>query len=214
MELEQNKDSKQKVMLTDKREIVLNDDTDISVSIILDKEVKYTFPIPYPSCGYGGGSLLVSDSEQYLLFSYYSGECDEGFILFKVDGCNLEVIYESECFYGEGASYCFAQNESLLAQTLRTGWWYADEAQIDKNGKQFYQFGIIHILNIKEKIMKKYVIHVYPSTDWQEEITDNGAFVISEVVDDNILKVVTPWGEEIIELPIEKRTIQIIFKKM
>lgn len=200
------------VVLKDDQKIVLNDEeNDILLSIISDGETKYTFSVPWPSAGYGGGELFLSLSEQYLIFSYYSGQGDEAFMLFKIDNCSLELIYESGNLYGEGASYCFSNDEKFLLQTLRTGWWYDEsEAETDKDGNHFYEFGTIRVLDINKRTLNEHMIHVYPSSNWEEGITDNGPFEISKMVNDNMVNITMPWGEETFTFPLEK----IILLKM
>lgn len=197
------------VVLNDKREILLNDESDILLSVVSNQETKDTFLVPYPSAGYGGGTLLLSLSEQYLLFSYYSGQSEEAFILFKIEGYHLEPVYESGYLWGEGADYLFSDNEEFLFQTLRTGWWYKDEAKTDKNGTQFYKFGEINILDIKKKIFNKHSIHVDPPSDWKEEVTDEGVFQLSQIGNADILRLRLPWGEETLAFPLKDI---IIFK--
>lgn len=191
------------VVLKDKREIRLNDDRDIVLSVVFYGETKYTFPVPDPSEGYGGGALFLSLSEEYLLFSYYSGQSEEAFTLFRIEEYDLEPVYESGCLYGEDASYIFSNREEFLYQTLRTGWWYADEAETDQNGNQFYKFGEINILDIKRKTLNRHSIHIYPPIGWKEEAADEGVFQLSKIVNPDALNVMMPWGEETLALPLK-----------
>ena len=89
------------VILSDKREILLDDDNDITISIVCGDQIQYTLEISYPSCGYGGGSLLLSMSEQILLFSYYSGESEEGYMLFQIYPASLAFVYSSEILHNQ-----------------------------------------------------------------------------------------------------------------
>lgn len=196
-------EEKKSVILNDKRKILLNDESDIVISVVSNGETKYTFPIPYPSEGYGGGTLVLSLSEKYLLFSYYSGQSEEAFTLFRINGYDLEPIYESGYLCGEGAGYIFSNSEEFLFQTLRTGWWYEEEAETDKTGNQFFEFGEINILDISKKILNKHSIHIYPSGERKEEVTDAGYFQLSKTVNNDILNVMMPWGEETLALPLE-----------
>lgn len=202
-------EGQKRVVLNDKREILLNDENDIVLSVVSNGETKYTFPVPYPSEGYGGGTLLLSLSEQYLIFTYYSGQSEEAFILFRIDSDVLKPIYESGYFYGEGASYIFSNSEKFLFQALRTGWWYEEEAETDKNGDPFYVFGEINVLDIMKKTLTKHSIHIYPSDSWKEEVTDEGSFQLTKIVNTNILHVMMPWGEETLALPLKD---SIVFK--
>lgn len=199
------------VVLRDKREILLSDDEDISLSVMLNGKTIYTYPVPYPSAGYGGGALLLSPSERYLLFSYFSGQSEEAYTVFKISACCLESVYESGYVCGEGASYIFSANEDYLIQALpeSVGPWYEEDADTDKNGILFFEFGEITILDIKKKTPDKHLIHVYPSDNWDEDMAEGAPFYLDEIVDDRILRFVMPWGEEELALPLEEI---IIFK--
>ena len=195
-------DEGRRVVLGGGREVVLEDEDDILLSVISDGETKFTFSVPYPEGGYGGGMLFLSESEQYLVFSYFSGQSEEAFLLFRIDGCNLEPIYHSEYCYGEDGNYYFSREEDFLVQTLRTGWWswFEEEAQTDSEGNPCYEFGLIQILDITKRELSRHVIHVYPSGDWEEE-TDVGPFQISEIINDNTINITMPWGEEKFTFP-------------
>lgn len=196
------------VLLTNKLQILLYDEDDIFLSIIMDGQTLHQLPIPYPSGGYGGGGLLLSQSKKYLLFSYFSGESEEAFLLFQIKDCSLELLYESGYLYGENADYYFSEDESFLLQALRTGEWYSGEEEIDQNGNKFYKFGTICMLNIKELILKQHTIHVYPSNNWEEGITDNGPFQFSGKIHNHLFDLIMPWEKETISYPF-KETIVI-----
>ena len=194
------------IVLSDKREILLNDENDITLSIISDGKVVYLFPVSYPLAGYGGGTLLLSLSEKYLLFSYYSGQSEEAFVLFKIDDYGLESVYESGYLCGEDARYFFSNNENLLIQTLPAyigEWCLEDNVQTDANGKLFFEYGEINILDIKKKTLNRHIFHVYPSGHWNDERAEEEPFYISDIVDDRILHVMLPWGEKEFALPMD-----------
>ena len=108
-------------------------------------------------------------------------------------------------------NYCFSNDEKFLLQTLRTGWWYDEsEAETDKDGNHFYEFGSIRVLDIDKGTLDEHMIHVYPSSNWEEGITDNGPFELSKMVNDSTFTITMPWGEETFSFPLEK----IILLKM
>ena len=76
--------SGQQMILNDGRRIVLEDEEEICLTLYSCAEAGQTFIVPYPSAGYGGGSLWLSFSEKYLLFAYYSGESEEAYCLFRI----------------------------------------------------------------------------------------------------------------------------------
>ena len=55
------------VTLADGSKIILQDEDGISLSLISNDGTKDIFQFPYHSGGYGGGSLLLSPSERYVI---------------------------------------------------------------------------------------------------------------------------------------------------
>ena len=106
------------VILSDRREVIL-DDEDIIISMKRDDEILHTFKVPFPSAGYGGGMLMLSPSERYLVFSYYSGQSEEAYILLEIQDSCLEFTYGSDYLYGEGAS--------IMAATASVFHWFAEK---------------------------------------------------------------------------------------
>lgn len=195
--------------LSDGREIQLQDDSDILLSICSNHEAIYSFPFSCPSGGYGGGTLLLSPSEQYLIFSFFSGESEEGFSLFRIEDSRLVLLFESGYRYGEGASYIFSDDETVLFQSLLGGFgpWYIEEADQDEEGVPYFEYGEINILDVKSKSLSRHKFHVYPSETWEEEI--NGPSDISKITGGDTLHIATPWGEETLTLPLADT---IVFK--
>lgn len=190
------------VFLSDNRKVVLEDDDDIILSFVSDDKVESRFEVPYPLGGYGGGWIMLSPSENYLVFSYFSGESEEGFCLFQIEDSQLELIYDSGYLYGEEANYSFVNNERILVQTFRTGAWYQENAEADENGDLYYEFGELNLFYIKKQELSRHTIHVYPSDDWEEEVTDVGTFAFSDVNGSEV-HVTVPWGETTFYAPLE-----------
>lgn len=190
------------VFLSDNRKVVLEDDDDIILSFVSDDKVESRFEVPYPLGGYGGGWIMLSPSENYLVFSYFSGESEEGFCLFQIEDSQLELIYDSGYLYGEEANYSFVNNERILVQTFRTGAWYQENAEADENGDLYYEFGELNLFYIKKQGLSRHTIHVYPSDDWEEEVTDVGTFAFSDVNGSEV-HVTVPWGETTFYAPLE-----------
>ena len=157
------------VVLADGRKVVLEDDQDISLSLVINDDMQDTCQFPHLSGNYGGGSLLLSPSERYVVFSYFSGESEEGFALLEIEGKHLRLLYDSDYLYGEDANYSFINQEKGLVQTFRTGAWYEEEAQTDENGDSYYQFGELNLLDLETNQLDRHTIVVYPSEDWVEE---------------------------------------------
>ena len=195
--------------LKDGQEILLQDDEDIFLSVRSGHETLFSYPFTCPSGGYGGGTLLLSPSEQYLIFSFFSGQSEEGFSLFQIEDSRLVPLFESEYFYGEGASYLFSDDEGVLFQSLLGGFgpWCVEDAYQDEEGAPYFRYGEINILDVKSKSLSRHKFHVYPSETWEEEI--DGPSDISKITGGDTLHIAMPWGEETLTLPLPKT---IVFK--
>jgi len=190
------------IFLSDGRKVVLDDADDIILSLVSNNKTEDTFEMPYPSGGYGGGALQLSPSGKYLVFSYFSGESEEAFLLLKIEDGRLKFLYNSGYLYGEDASYSFVNNEKILVQTFRTDTWYKENAKTDENGDMYYEFGELNLFNLETHELDRHPIHVYPSDDWEEEKTDVGTFMFSEI-NDSQLSVIVPWGKVTFCEPLE-----------
>ena len=192
------------VILDDGREIMLVEEEDIS--ILINGQKVYT--MPNPAAGYGGGILIVSPAEKYLVFSYFSGQSQEAFVLFNIDDMGWNLIYECGYSFGEGSNYFFIKDEKILVEAKRTGWWCEEDAEIDSEGNPYYEFGELNFLDIDNSKLAINKIFVYPTDCWEEDVTDNGYIENLEVVGENRLSLKLPWGVEEIEVLTEKITIK------
>ena len=192
------------VIFKDGKEIHLNDEGDIS--IVFNGKTLSCVPILYPDRGYAGGSLYLSPSNLYLLFSYYSGQSEEAFSLFRI-GNELEAVYEMPYSYGEIASYAFSNNEGLLIQCLPNTcaeWWQPwldKDTEQDENGNLYFDFGEIGVLDIENTIMSKHVIRIYPTQGWCPKSEEYEPFMFPKMTGDT-LKISMPWGDEVLQLPL------------
>ena len=191
------------VFLPDGINVILDDDDDIILSVLSDGKTENSFEIPYPSGGYGGGSLLLSPSGNYLVFSYFSGQSEEAFSLFTIENGHLKFLYDSGYLYGEEANYSFINDEKILVQTFRTGTWYEENAETDQHGDIYYEFGELNLFNLETHELNRHTIHVYPSDNWEEEKTDIGTFSFSEI-NGSEFNITMPWGKVTFHGPLEK----------
>ncbi len=198
-----NNDEMKSVFLTDGRKIALDDDDDLILSLVSDNKTEDTYKMPYPSGGFGGGSLQLSPSEKYLVFSYFSGESEEAFSLFEIEYARLKLLYDSGYLYGEDAHYSFVNDEKILVQTFRTEFWYKENAKTDENKDLYYEFGELNLFSLETHELSRHTIYVYPSDDWKEEETDVGSFMFSEI-NGCQFSVIVPWGKVTFREPLEK----------
>lgn len=191
MQMDKIEDNKH-IRLSDGREIILQDEDDIFLSFMKHGETQCTVSIPYPDAGYGGGGLLLSPSEQYLAFVYFSGESEEAFTIFRIGQDSLEIEYESEYVYGENGDCYFSEDEKIFMQVLGDG--YAGEDEMDAQGNRCYEFGMVNHLKLPEKELTQHMIYVY-SEDIQEE-EELGTLQILGLRENGTLEIATPWGRE------------------
>ncbi len=199
------------VTLADGSRIVLDDEDNVLLSLLSHNGVEDTLQFPHLSGNYGGGSLLLSPSQKYLIFSYFSGESEEGFALLEIANNRLKLLYDSDYLYGEDANYSFTNNETIIIQTFRTGAWYQDDASIDENGDMYYEFGELNLLNLETYDLDRHTILVYPFADWKEEETDAGTFLFSDITS-GMLRIEMPWGSESFPFPLQE-TLIVKFNK-
>ncbi len=185
-----------KMVLSDGRDIELIEDTDIC--ILINGEKVYT--MPYPIEGYGGGILIVSPAEKYLVFSYFSGQSEEAFVLFDIADKCWNIVYEHMYSFGEGSNYFFINDEKILVEAKRTGWWYEEDSEADIEGNSYYEFGELNFLDIEGGNFVTNKILVYPNDSWQEDVTDNGYIDDLEALGGNRFRIKLPWGIEEIEV--------------
>ncbi|MBD5535691.1 MAG: hypothetical protein HDQ99_08570 [Lachnospiraceae bacterium] len=190
------------VFLADGRKIILDDDDDLILSFVSNNKTADTYTVHYPSGGYGGGALQLSPSEKYLVFSYFSGESEEAFSLFGIENGRLKLLYDSGYLYGEDAHYSFVNDEKILVQTFRTEFWYKENAKTDENNDIYYEFGELNLFNLDTHELIRHTIHVYPSDNWEEEETDVGPFMFSEI-NGCQFSVIVPWGKVTFCEPLE-----------
>jgi len=86
--------------------------------------------------------------------------------LFRITD-KLEEVYKSYLI-GEGASYCFSEDEKSLVQVLQNNCapWDCDIEDLteeDEDGNLFYDFGYINVFDIEKKAMSEHLIRVYHS---------------------------------------------------
>lgn len=200
-------EERSRVILSDQREICLEDEDDLLLVVQKHGERICTCLVDYPTGGYGGGRLFVSPLEQYLIFAYFSGQSEEAFVLYQIGDHELRRVYASGYRCGEEADYLFSDDEEQLFQTLRTGAWNEESANTDAQGAAYYEFGEINLLDIKTRTFIQHTILVYPLDEWVEEVTDEGPFHLLSIENGQILHLLMPWGRETCNIPLESSVI-------
>lgn len=66
----------------------------------------------------------------------------------------------------------------------------------------YYEFGELNLFSLETHELSRHTIHVYPSDDWKEEVTDVGSFMFSET-DGCQFNVIMPWGKVTFNEPLE-----------
>lgn len=60
---------------------------------------------------------------------------------------------------------------------------------------------------MQEKTFAQHTVDVYPSDDWEEEITDTGVFRVLGMKENKVLEVEMPWGKETFAYPLTSRIV-------
>ena len=183
------------ILLDDGRDIRLIENDDIC--ILMNGEKVYT--MPYPMEGYGGGILVVSPSQKHLVFSYFSGQSEEAFVLFDIADMEWNLVYERMYSFGEGSNYFFVDEDRILVEAKRTGWWSKEDSETDIDGNSYYEFGELNFFDVDAGNFTTNKILVYPNDSWEEDVTDNGYIDGLEVLGENRFAINLPWGTEEIE---------------
>jgi len=165
-----------------------------------------TCEIPNSKYGIAGGSFVISPSERFAIFHYYSGQSEEAYALFRLaDG--FTHLASQDYLHGEVASFCFSADESIMIMALPrtyTDWWETLEEgdpEPDGEGRNLHEFGLVHFLEIAtgQKMDHQIKISVPEELippqieydhDWKPKFLQNGGIGLS-----------MPWGE--VELPRE-----------
>jgi len=191
--------------------------------------------IPYPSDGYGGGSLFLSPQERFAVFYMYSGQREERFDILKLDK-DIEHVYGSDYMPGVCTNFFFDDSEETLfavqLEFSHTGVW--DEQGLwqeifydvmglepvqDNKGRQHFVLNFANILAVDLRqvtlntTFSKVVLH--PGLEYMNrmpQIPHNGQYPDLRMrLHDERLVMDMPWGPLELALPlIDKDTIDVM----
>lgn len=196
------------ISLDDGKTIKLNENN-LSIELCNKVEVLDSIELKYPSAGYGGGAIHLSPSKRKIVFTYYSGQSEEAFSVFELSD-KLKVVYESEYYFGEAASYCLNLNESLLVQALPrtcTEWWIPwEDGDLEEDGgcSGYFEFCDINILNFNTLELSRHVIRVKPAKNWRPPSEAKNPFLFLKFSSENQFSIDFPWGSNTLSFPLPK----------
>jgi hypothetical protein len=175
----------------------------IAVRLLRDQRPAGEATIPYPSHGVAGGRFIVSPSERLAVLSLFSGQSEEGYDLFQL-GETVSRIDGIPYQFGEGASFCFSADESILAMALPSlcsEWWIPweeGESEPDGAGRLAFPFGQIHIHEIATGRMSVHQMRVSVPEDWQPSRAEYDPDLHPRFTP-NGFALAMPWG--VVQLP-------------
>ena len=73
---------------------------------------------------------------------------------------------------------------------------------MDENGDIYFEFGELNLFNLETYGLSRHPIYVYPIEDWEEEETDVGTFMFSEI-NGRQFHVIVPWNKAAFCEPLE-----------
>ncbi len=179
----------------------------INIMIIADGSLVDQVDISYPMEGLGGGEFIPFPSEKLILLSIYSGQSEEGYELFNMDG-GLRHILGSGYIYGEAASYGFSSDEREIIMGLPflcSEWWLPwDDEDIEKDSANdcYFDFGTLRIHNIENDQVTDHTLRIYPPKDWVPARKDYEPFLSPRFKSPKRVTFNMPWGLEEIEFPL------------
>lgn len=200
------------ILLNNGSDLHLQDEGEISIVLMSNGEELSKVSIPNPSSGYGGGSILVSPSQKYLVFSYYSGQSEEAFRLYSISS-GLKEVFELDYQFGEAASFGFNKDESQLIMAFPYScgeWWelYEDEPhEVDENGNSYFEFGEILALKISEKIITQHIIRLTIPENWEPPRNEYNPCLYPSFNSNSEIVVSMPWGDIVLSRALENIVI-------
>ncbi|USD23099.1 hypothetical protein MJO52_08180 [Microbulbifer variabilis] len=193
-------------------DLYLEDDDEVQITLRKDGQLLSKVVLPWPSSGYGGGSLIVSDSQNYLVFSYYSGQSEEAFKLYQLTD-EINEIFSLNYQFGEAASFGFNQAEStlLMAYPLSCSeWWQPwedDDLEVSESGERFLYFGDIKVLDIKRNSITHHEIKLKIPNGWEPSTEEYSPYLLPSFTPENSVDLSMPWGKMSLRFPFGKNIL-------
>lgn len=163
--------------------------------------------LPYPTAGLGGGRISLAPSGRIALVAMFSGQSEEGYLLFGLDG-GLKKLAEQPYVFGESADYCFSTDESLFAMALPFScieWWLPwddGEAKPDGSGRRRFPFGQLRVQEIATGRVSVCELRVSAADDWSPKREPYDPEMRPRFLSDTRLQVSLPWRQLEVSLPL------------
>lgn len=197
------------LQLSDGRVVsVCTADDPIRLRIGNGASINDSLEIPYPGSGFAGGYLIASPRETFVAFSFYSGQSEECFQIFRLKP-RLEQVVAIEYMCGEASSCVFSPDEEILAFALPfscSEWWQPwddEDTELDGSGRPFFDFGVICIQPTAGGDFSTHTLRVTLPNSWEPEREDYDPFLKPEFRGTNSVLVSMPWGREVFSLPLD-----------
>jgi hypothetical protein len=195
------------ISLGEEERLELWDENEVFISLIKQGKTVSKITMPWPSKGYGGGSLLVSPSKKYLVFHYYSGQSEEAFKLYSI-GNELVEIFDSGYQFGEAASFCFDHSENTLVMAYPFScceWWQPwedGELCVDESDRKYIEFGKCHFLNIQKRSFTAHQLRVAINQETEIVMEDYDPLLCPLL--NGQLQLLMPWGKVNLDIPLKE----------
>ena len=197
------------LLLSDSRLVsVCTTDKPFVLKIENSGSVDDILEIPYPESGFGGGYLKASPEEAFLALSYYSGQSEECFLLFRLD-TKLHQVAASGYMFGEASSCAFSPDEDIFVFALPfscSEWWQPwddEDTEVDYSGQRFFDFGRICLQPTSGGDFSTHTLRITPPESWEPIREDYDPFLKPDFHGIKFLAISMPWGVEILSLPLE-----------
>ena len=142
----------------------------LTVRVLEGQTPLCSIELPYPGGGLGGGTFVVSPTGRYAILSIFSGQSEQGYELFKLDGERIEKIEHVGSLpyvIGMGADFAFAPGEQQFAMVmafdcdfdLHDDRWEDKDLEV-RDGLRIYPFGELRLHTIATGGIETYSIDV------------------------------------------------------
>ena len=171
--------------------------------------------VKYPSAGYGGSVLSISQGSNLAAAIIYSGQSETGYELFSLTP-KLQHIGSLPYIYGESdlSSMQFSDNESFAAIAIERPMWWIDPGDDDPDWDTPSLGGVVHwaslyIHRIGARHPARHSLTVDMPSGWIPDGEETWPRNL-QFENENSISLTLPWGNRFtFEIPFEDRPVAV-----
>ena len=161
--------------------------------------------LPYPAAGLGGGRFVASPSGRWLLFSYHSGQTEEGFVVLEAE--DLRVHVAQPYLPGVTATFGFDEAERALVMAApldASEWWWPwteGETAPEPPGRRAAPVARLVHVDLSDGSRHEVTVVAHAAENWIPRGSDFDP-TLRPRLSARSLALSFPWGEEHVPLPL------------